>query len=98
MLVDSGNRVIHRKTYTGDDAIDKFLTHLVELGKKLSKNLNAHPDCPELTPEETLIHNRADKCHICEGAFEHDGSIADTKVRDHNHRTGLYLGAAHNDW
>ena len=94
VLVDSDHRVVHHRTYTGEDAIDVFLAHLVRLEKKLALALNRHPLCPSLTPGQMQDFDSADTCHICQLTFRDD----DVKVRDHNHRTGLYLGPAHNDW
>lgn len=42
-------------------------------------------------PEEEAFH-KAVKCHICLQAFGAD------RVRDHDHLTGAYRGAAHSEF
>ena len=53
-----------------------------------------------LTPEQKRFHNNAKRCHICYSKFyskDHIGvkSTNYRKVRDHDHYTRLYRGAAH---
>lgn len=45
-----------------------------------------------ITEVQKLDFRRAEFCHICSGAF----TLEDVKVRDHNHLTGEFRGAAHN--
>ena len=53
-----------------------------------------------LTPGQKRFHNNAERCHICHTKFyskDHVGvkSTNYRNVRDHDHYTGLYRGAAH---
>ena len=53
----------------------------------------------EMTPEEEQSFQQSTICWLCEQAkCENPLSFAlgDTKVRDHDHLTGKYRGAAHN--
>ena len=43
-----------------------------------------------MTPEEEKSFQQSTICWLCENPF------GDTKVRDHDHLTGKYRGAAHN--
>ena len=44
-----------------------------------------------MTSKDYEDFRRATKCHICACGFQQN----DEKVRDHDHRTGKYRGAAH---
>ena len=52
----------------------------------------------EMTQQDWNTHHAATECWICDGPFE-DYSDGDTyglwKVKDHDHITGEYRGAAH---
>ena len=45
-----------------------------------------------MTPEDNKKFYSATCCSICGGCFKEN----DTKVRDHEHRTGLFRGASRN--
>ena len=47
----------------------------------------------ELTKEEQIVHDNAQYCHICKKVF--GTNKKHIKVRDHDHFTGEYRGAAH---
>jgi intein-encoded DNA endonuclease-like protein len=48
-----------------------------------------------LTDEDKIDYKKATCCHICQGEFKKNKEKC--KVIDHDHRTGRYRGAAHND-
>ena len=52
-----------------------------------------------LTDKEQRKHDRANHCHICEKKFSHNKKRVKyrkyCKVKDHDHYTGKYRGAAH---
>ena len=47
----------------------------------------------EMTPKDKNDYYSATRCHICKKEFCDKGNY---KVRDHDHRTGKFIGAAHN--
>ena len=47
----------------------------------------------QLTRSDEYDFKHSNKCHICSEPFEDKGKYC--KVRDHDHRTGKYRGAAH---
>ena len=54
-----------------------------------------------LTDEEKRSYEKQEICHICREKFCYDEDDEETykkyrKVRDHDHYTGKYRGAAHN--
>ena len=75
------------RTYTGEDAVQKFVEWLEE-------DIIEIANIPEVDMifrnEEAARFNKETKCWICKG------ELNDDKVRDHCHFTGRYRGAAHN--
>ena len=75
------------RTYTGEDAIEKFIERLEKDVKDISNIRNRNMIFGE---KEADVFNNATDCWICKGELGLD------KVRDHCHFTGRYRGAAHN--
>ncbi|KAK9695902.1 Recombination endonuclease VII [Popillia japonica] len=63
--------------------------------KQLAENIETVFLCPlpmdPLTPEQETEFHHITHCHICEQPFD----ISNNRVRDHDHLTGIYRGAAH---
>ena len=75
------------RTYTGEDAMQKFVEWLE---KDVIKIANIPKVAMIFGKEEAERFNKETKCWICEEDLGYD------KVRDHCHFTGRYRGAAHN--
>ena len=76
------------KSYRGPDVVDHFLESL----RHEHRLINFAIDCPvpmTMTPAVIEDFASATTCHIC-------GKDATRMVRDHDHLTGAYRGAAHN--
>ena len=74
--------------YRGPDVVDHFIESL----RHEHRLINAAIDCPVpmmMTPADIEDFAAAATCHIC-------GKDATRMVRDHDHLTGAYRGAAHN--
>ena len=85
------------RSYTGEDAIEKFVEWIEEDVKKIA-NI---PDVEMIFgPDELDQFNGATKCWICKGEFDdtadEKGYRKNEKVKDHCHYTGRFRGAAHN--
>ena len=78
------------KTYRGPNAINKFLESLLEEEKYIVNILNRNEPMV-ITPAQKKKFKKATHCHICEKELKKD------KVRDHDHITGEYRGAAHSN-
>ena len=74
------------RTYTGEDAIEKFIEWL-EKDIKYIRNIKKKMIFRE---KEAIDFNNTTKCWICKEELGPD------KVRDHCHFSGRYRGAAHN--
>ena len=77
--------------YTGENVAEKFCKRLEietqEIYDKYLKNIVPL----KMTREELDKYEKTDICHICEGIIEGE----DLKVKDHNHLSGKFVGAAH---
>ena len=78
------------RSYTGKDAMEKFIEWLEEDIKYIN-DISSKPLIMEVEEEERFKNET--KCWICKGKFNND---KDFKVRDHCHFTGRFRGAAHN--
>ena len=73
--------------------MDELILTLKELEKELFPfQMENKP--MTLTEEEEAAFQAATDCYMCEESF-HEDSQNFKKVRDHNHATGEYRGAAH---
>jgi hypothetical protein len=76
--------------YNGPNAVRTFLDALIIEESELSTIIkNVKPLIMTETDKQNFQH--AEYCFICSGKLNGD------RVRDHDHLTGLYRGAAHND-
>ena len=78
------------KSYRGQNAINKFLESLIKEEKYIRKILEKNAEMI-LTRDDKRNFKRAVECHICKKKLRKD------KVRDHDHITGKYRGAAHSN-
>ena len=76
--------------YRGENAVDKFLDHLLHEEKRI-KEILEHVVPMSINRNEEQAFQRATHCHICGDVLDSD------RVRDHCHLTGKYRGVAHSD-
>ena len=79
-------------TYTGPDVVVWFLEYVLDLTKRLKPFLEIN-QLLVMTQIDIAAHETATICWLCGQAFEDTQNLS--KVRDHNHMTGKYRGAAH---
>jgi len=88
-MFDRHSQLVEDISYVGHDAMAKFMTTLISLIEKYNEILsNVKPIT--MTPEQEVLFITATHCHICKASMKRD------RVRDHDHLSGEYLGAAHN--
>ena len=80
------------QSYTGLGCTEWFLKQLIVV-EDMCKAVFMDNQRMVFTEEDREKHENATECHICHHSF--GGAPAFSKVRDHNHYTGLYRGAAH---
>ena len=74
--------------FVGEDAMDMFLQSLEEEEERIREDLE-RPAVMNLTPENERHFQQAINCWICNQPLRED------RVRDHDHITGDFRGAAH---
>ena len=90
MVVSSVNKYSKQAVvYRGENVMDEFFKCL-EQEKIYINNILSEIVPMQLTAEEEETFHSTKKCHICERVLGAD------RVRDHDHLTGQYRGAAHN--
>ena len=77
--------------YRGKDALIKFCKEIHEIGTSLF-NFEIKPT-KNLNKKQQSDYDNAKYCHICKKIFNNHKNFI--KVRDHDHYTGNYRGAAH---
>jgi len=88
-MFDRHSELVEDVSYVGVDAMPKFMTTLTSLIEKYTQILaNVKPI--QMSPEQEAQFLSATQCHICKERLLRD------RVRDHDHLSGEYLGAAHN--
>ena len=81
------------KTFVGDTCLRDMVMELVEVSSACIKAMQ-HNEKMEMSPKDAKAFNHARCCYLCGEKFvRSDKQIM--KVRDHDHRTGQYRGAAH---
>lgn len=88
VILNHNQKIIHKKSYVGKDCMDVFINELLRIEDTLQKIIIKNI-AMITSPEDITAFKKATHCHICQSELKKD------KVRDHNHLTGEYLGAAH---
>ena len=82
-------------SYFGESCVLWFVNEMLTLEK--IANFYFETNIPlEITPEEEESFQQSKVCWLCERELHGDTEGALQKVRDHDHLTGKYRGAAHN--
>ena len=76
-------------SYFGTDCNEWFVEEMLLLEQEANEYFKTKLEL-QITPEEEESFKLAEECWLCEEPFTED------KVRDHDHLTGKYRGAAHN--
>jgi len=90
VILDSNSTIIHEYTYSGENAADHFVDHLLEQEKKWLKNMLTQEIKLQMTEAQETFFLHTNVCYMCEKDF----STNIVKCRDHCHFTGKFLGAA----
>ena len=96
LVVDDQRNIVKTAIYRGADCMDVFCKTIREIENELVKTLLINKPI-EMTEQDLTDFENATECHICDnafGTFKADDKCL-CKVRDHNHLTGKFRGAAH---
>ena len=78
-------------SYVGDDAAKKYVEKIIKIFKKINYNIYKYEKKqPILSKREEKKFQEATECYICKEKFKEETN----KVREHNHLSGAYRGAA----
>ncbi len=86
--------VTYRGKNNKDNVAKNFIDALVKEADEVIKIMSKTVDM-DLTLEQEKQFQCSDECYLCGGEYD-SSDKALTKVRDHDHLTGDYRGAAHN--
>ena len=81
--------------YSGPNALEEFLNKLIQWEHECIDYLKQHIPMKPLNAIEERDYVRAINCYLCRNTFLGDDDPRGYKVRDHDHITGNFLGAAH---
>ena len=79
-------------SYFGTDCTKWFVKEMLKLELEANKYFKTNLEL-QITPEEEESFQHSTICWLCENSLNNTEC---TKVRDHDHLTGKYRGAAHN--
>ena len=82
-------------SYFGESCVTWFVNEMLTLEELASEYFETNIPL-EITPEEEESFQQSKVCWLCERELHGDTEGALQKVRDHDHLTGKYRGAAHN--
>ena len=97
IYVVSANAILFPPTYesfTGENVVQWFLNRLFDISENI-KTILSDPKRLVMTQADWATFNASSFCWICKEAF--DLRKPETKVRDHDHLTGQFRGAAHSE-
>ena len=93
VVLGPNDKIIHEHSYIGKKAGEAFVGHLLEQENLWIKNLLAVQKEMVMSNVDVIQFSQAENCYLCKKQFDLEGEF---KVRDHNHATGKFLGAACN--
>ena len=77
-------------SYVGDDAAEKYVEHVIKIFKEINYKIYRNEKKePILSKYEEEEFQESTECYICGKEFD-----SENKVREHNHLSGKYRGAA----
>ena len=90
-VITNHNKQPKQTYYRGDSTVTTFCKEIRDIAQDL---LNIKKKTMQnLSNEEQITHDNVQYCHICKKVFGPKKN--QVKVRDHDHYTGKYRGAAH---
>jgi hypothetical protein len=91
IVLDSKNNILHEKVYSGPDAADHFIEHLLNQNDLWITNMLNQKEPMKMTVKDLTSFENATNCYMCDVSFSNGKSV---KCRDHDHTSGKYIGAA----
>lgn len=95
VAVLKGEEIYDSGLYRGQDAARKFLEAMIDLQKRVYDANVKNPVPIIMTAADEADFDAATMCHICQEPLSKTNTEGLNPVRDHDHWTGEYRGAAH---
>ena len=100
VVIDRYGKMVHDFHYTGDDVMIQFIKNVLRC-EDILVNTTKFNQYMMFTKEDKTNFDQTSVCYVCKNRqgtkdySEKKFTDDDPKVRDHDHLTGKYLGAAH---
>ena len=94
VVVNAENKIMHEKTYVGEDAAEVFVDHLIDCWDDWLEDLLRTKYDILMDFDDTVAHKNATHCYMCKVKLSNLPLNERTKCADHNHYNSAYLGAA----
>ena len=78
----------------GEKSLTEFVNVLIKLKTAIIKELRINRPMKRMSAQKRVRYETATQCYICRHAFDEDDPKW-PKIRDHNHITKFFIGAAH---
>ena len=85
----------HTLVSIGENALSEFLNTLIDWERVCTDHLKYNVPMDQLSRAEQEEFVNATHCHICCKPFEGDQNPRGRKVRDHDHMSGWFIAAGH---
>ncbi len=93
LILDSKQNILHEKIYSGPDAAEHFVNHLLEQNNIWIENLLHQKEPMKMLKKDIKHFEESTNCYMCDVSFSRPRVV---KCRDHDHTSGKYIGAACN--
>lgn len=93
LILDSKQNILHEKIYSGPNAAEHFVNHLLEQNDLWIENLLEQKEPMKMRKKDIQNFQDSTNCYMCDVSFSNENVI---KCRDHDHTSGKYIGAACN--
>ena len=94
-LMDREGKVLETKVFHSKHAAECFLEDVLRIGETYLPQLTPGKPMREMDADERRRVLAADRCYLCSEEFDEDDKNM-SRVLDHDHLTGAFLGVAHN--
>ena len=100
VVIDRYGKLVHAFSYTGKDVVIKFIKDVLRCEDVLVNTTKFYKYII-FTEEDIQCFENSTICHICNNRRknkdipENPFTEQDSKVREHDHVVGMYLGATH---
>src|SRR5436190_11816271 len=93
VVVNDRSEIIKKVTYSYSNVMDNFFKDLFEIEREINELNDVYIEL-NMTEIDEVVFTNSSVCYICQERFNEKVKNY-KKVRDHDHKTGRFRGAAH---